>query len=388
MKRLQSLCFLLILTACPKQKTPEPPEPEAAEHQDEEEHEAMPRQVTVSAEISAKTGLKTEPVKRASLSTTISLPGEIVAEPDRTARLSATTSGRLEQVTFNEGSLVKRGEVMAMLRVTDVGRLRGAFAATSAKAQAARSNAERLKVLQQNGLGAEQNLVDAEADARAQEAEAKALSEHLGAMGAGTGAEGGSLIPLRAPISGVVVARQAVVGQPITAADVLATIVDLSEVWFLGRIFEMDLGRLREGARSVVQLNAFPGLNFEGEVEHVGQQTDPVARTLTARVRLDNRSGKLRIGLFGTAHVEVLEAADSPPQLIVPRSAITDLGGRTVVFVKAADGDFVVHEVTTGDAALTQIQILSGLSEGEDVATVGVFTLKSMLLKATLKEDE
>jgi cobalt-zinc-cadmium efflux system membrane fusion protein len=281
----------------------------------------------------------------------VSLPGEIAAEPDRTARLSAATTGRLEQVTFNEGSVVKKGDVLAVLRVPDVGRLRGALAATSAKAKASRANAERLRTLKESGLGAEQAVVDADADARAQEAEAKALSEQLGAIGVNAEAGGGYLVPLRAPISGVVVARDAVVGQPIGAEHVLATVVDLSEVWFLGRIFEKDLGRLRTGAKSEVKLNAFPSENFEGVVEYVGQQTDPVARTLTARIRLKNEGARLRLGLFGTAHVEVAEPSKVAPQVVVPRSAVSEVATKNVVFVKAKDGDFVVHEVTLGESA-------------------------------------
>ena len=199
---------------------------------------------------------------------------------------------------------------------------------------------------------------------------------------------GGYLVPLRAPISGVVVARDAVVGQPISAEHVLATIVDLSEVWFLGRIFEKDLSRLRVGAKSEVQLNAFPREHFDGVVEYVGQQTDPVARTLTARVRLKNGDLRLRLGLFGSAHVEVSEPSSATLQVLVLRSAVTEVGSKNVVFVKAKDGDFVVHEVTLGDAALKHVQVLSGLDEGEEVVTSGVFTLKSLLLKSTLSEDE
>ncbi len=384
---LPALAFLLLGAGC-KCSQPQPPPPMATEeHHDEGAHEELPRQLQVSPAVVAASGIQTQPVTRAALSATVNLPGEVVAEPDRTARLSAAAAGRLDQVIFNEGSVVKKGEVMAILRVPDVGRLRGAQGAASARAKASRSNAARLRSLKESGLGSDQAVVDAEADASAQEAEARALGDQLGAIGVGTEG-GGYLVPLRAPISGVVIARDAVVGQPISAEHVLATVVDLSQVWFLGRVFEKDLSRLRVGAKSEVQLNSFPHEQFQGVVEYVGQQTDPVARTLTARIRLTNTGLRLRLGLFGSAHVEVNEPSTTPPQIVVPRSAVTEVGGKSVVFVKAKDGDFVVHEVRLAESALDRIQVLSGLDEGEQIVTSGVFTLKSLLLKSTLSEDE
>jgi cobalt-zinc-cadmium efflux system membrane fusion protein len=266
--------------------------------------------------------------------------------------------------------------------------LRGALAAAQAKAKAARANAQRLRSLKESGLGAEQAVVDAEAEASAVEAEARALSEQLAALGAHTAVEGGYLIPLRAPLSGVVVSRDAVVGQPIGAEHVLATVVDTSEVWFLGRVFEKDLGRLRPGARAEVKLNAFQNETFEGTVAYIGQQTDPVARTLTARIELKNADGRIRLGLFGTAHVEVGEPSEAVTHVVVPRSAVTEVAGKRIVFVKAADGDFVVHDVALGDGALGQVQVLSGLDEGEEVVVSGVFTLKSLVLKSSLAGHE
>lgn len=360
----------------------------AEAHHDEEAHEAMPRQVRISEEVWAASGIKMEIAKRTVLAATVGLPGEVVAVPDKTARVSAAAAGRLDHVSFNEGSVVKKGDVLAVLRVPDVGRLRGAFAAVLAKAKASRANAARLESLQDAGLGSSQAVLDADADANAQEAESRAISEQLAAIGVSAEGGGGVLVPLRAPISGIVVARDAVVGQPIDAEHVLATIVDLSEVWFLGRIFEKDLDRLRVGAKAEVQLNAFPRQQFHGVVDYVGQQIDPVARTLTARVLLTNDNLKLRLGLFGSAHVEVSEPSTATPQLVISRSAVTEVGSKSVVFVKAKDGDFVVHEVTLGDAALGQVQVLSGLDEGEEVVTSGVFTLKSLLLKSTLSEDD
>ena len=382
------LGVLLLSSACVCKKAIDAPAPEEAHRHEDEGHGELPRQLKLSAEEIKRAGIKTAVVKRAALVSTLSLTGEIVAEPDRTARLSSATAGRLEQVLFNEGSTVTRGDVMATVRVPDVGRLRGAYAAAGSRARAARTNAERLAQLKASGLGSEQALVDAEADAKAQEAEVHALGEQLSAMGVNADSGGGFIVALRAPISGVVVSRDAVVGQPITPEAVLATVVDLSEVWFLGRIFEQDLAKLRVGAKAEVQLNAFPEEHFHGAVDYVSQQIDPTARTLTARVRVSNEGLRLRLGLFGRAHIELTDSSETTPQLIVPRDALIDVGGKSVVFIKAADGDFVMHEVRPGDSAMDDVQILSGIEQGEEVVTSGVFTLKSLVLKATLSEDE
>lgn len=381
--------WLVLLVGCACPRSTEPEAPAAAPHGHDDGHEELPRTLKLSAEEIAAAGIRTAPVKRAALASTVVLSGEVVAQPDRTAKLSSSTHGRLESVSFNEGSVVKRGDVLATVRVLDVGRLRGAFAAAAARAKASRSNAERLTALKESGLGSAQAVVDAEANARAEDAEARALGEQLSALGVKAEAGSGFLVALRAPLSGVVVMRDAVVGQPITPEHVLANIVDLSEVWFLGRVFEKDLAQLRVGARADVLLNAWPEEHFVGTVDYVSQQIDPTARTLTARVRVINDRQRLRLGLFGRAHVELAAARpEQTPQLVVPRDALAEVGEKPVVFVKAPDGDFVMHEVRPGESAMGEVQILSGISEGEEVVISGVFTLKSLLLKATLSGDE
>lgn len=378
------LLIVVVLAACKKA----PPAPEVEQpHRDEEVHAELPKQVSLDAAQAAKAGIETTRVKKTALPATLTLTGEIIAEPDRTARLSSPTAGRLEQVNFNEGASVKRGDVLATIRVPDVGRLRGAYAAANSRAKASRLNAERIEALKASGLGSEQALVDAQADARAQEAEAHALGEQLTAIGVST-ESGGFIVALRAPISGVVVSREAVVGQPINTDAVLATIVDLSEVWFLGRVFEKDLSRLRVGTSAEIELNAYPDGHFHGTLDYVSQQIDPMARTLTARVRVTNETGQLRLGLFGRAHVDIGEAGKEATALVVPRDAVLDVAGKKVVFVKEKDGDFVMHAVALGDSAMDDVQVLSGVSDGEEVVSKGAFTLKSLLLKASLSEEE
>jgi cobalt-zinc-cadmium efflux system membrane fusion protein len=312
------------------------------------------------------------------------LPGEVAGDPDRLASIASPAQGRIEEVRLREGATVKKGDVLVVLRVPEITRVRGAYAAKKARAAAARVNQERLQKLAGEGISTQQAVLDAAAEADALDAEAKALGLELGALGAGS--HGALAISLRAPLSGIVVSRNAVVGQPVEPEQTLASIAALDEVWFLGRVFEKDLGRVRLGARAEVRLNAYAGERFTGTVEYLGQAVDPVGRTITARIRLKNRDEMLRIGLFGSAEV-ALPNPRAQLGLVVPRSAVTEVGGKSVVFVKLPSGEFELHEVTLGAESVGSVEVLAGLGEGELVASEGVFTLKSLVLKDSFAES-
>lgn len=389
MRALAIIMFLLAAAACSKETHPDGSDHDAARttsaHADEPEHESLPKRVRLGDKVIQDAGIRTTAVVREVLQATIALPGEIAADPDRSARVSPPVAGRIAQVNFREGSAVKKGDVLAILRVPDLGQSRAAYSATSAKAAAARANADRLEALAAKRLAATQEVVAAKAEADALEAEARADREQLQATGAGE--TGGPQLTLRAPVSGVVIARDAVVGQAITPETTIARITDLSEAWFLARVFEKDLGRVRAGAAAEVQLNAYPSEPLSGAVDYLGHEVDPVARTVTARIRVPNREDVLRIGLFGIARVATSDQENKSPALVVPRSAVTEIADKQVVFVREPDGDFEMHEVVLGDASVGKVAVVSGLREGEPVVMEGVFTLKSAVLKGTFGEE-
>ena len=359
----------------------------SAPHADEPEHAELPTRVRLDPAVIAAAKLETAPVAREVLVSTIDLPGEIVSDPDKTAKVSALVPGRIEAVRFKEGQKVRKGEVLVVIKVPDLGKAKAAFAATSAKAAAARRNAERLETLAEQRFAAAQEVLSARAEAEALEAEAKAAAEQLTALGSDSAGAVASQLSLRAPLSGVVVSRDATVGQVVVGDQTFATIADLSDVWFLGRVFEKNLAAVRIGAPAEIELNAYPKERFTGSIEYLGKQIDPTARTIVARIALRNRDDLLRLGLFGVARV-----ASGPesrtPVLVVPRSAVTEVGQKLVVFVRQSDGDFDLHEVVLGAGALGRVEIVSGLREGEQVVVQGVFTLKSVVLKSTFGEEE
>lgn len=356
----------------------------SSEHKDEPEHEELPKRVHASREVIDAAKIKSAPAGREVLQAVIELPGELTSDPDRTARVTTPIAGRLDKVSFTEGQAVEAHQLLALVRVPDLADRQAALSSASARATASTQNAARLEVLVAKGLAAQQELADAKAQLAAVQAEARAAAERIRAVDA----RPGSVVELRAPIAGVVLVREAVVGQPADPDKPIATIADLSEVWFVGRLFESDLARVRFGAAAEVQLNAYPKERFEGSISLIGRQVDPVARTVVARVPLRNRDDLLRLGLFGTARIAAGDPADTKAVLAVAQTAITEINGKPYVFVQHPDDDFELHPVVIGRAALGRVEIQSGLREGERVVVDGVFTLKSLVLKSTIAEEE
>jgi membrane fusion protein, heavy metal efflux system len=367
----------------------QPAPPSAAKHDDEPEHAALPTRVRLDPRVIVDAKLKTAPVTRAALAATIDLPGEVSFDPDSMARVSALVAGRIESVHCREGQTVKKGDLLVVISVPELGKASAAYTATAAKAAAARANAARLQALAAKRLAAQQEVMSATAEADALEADANAALAQLRALGAGaSGPSAATQLRVLAPISGDIVSRDAVVGQPVTPDHILATIADLREVWFLARVFEKSLAQIQVGAAVEIQLNAYPDEKFSGSVEYLGKQVDSSARTVTARIRIANRSDLLRLGLFGVAHVAAATQDErARSAIVVPRSALTEIAGKPVVFVRQPDGDFDLHAVVLGDAALGKVQVLNGLRIGEELVVDGVFTLKSTLLKSTFSEE-
>lgn len=393
---MKRAAMLLLLLGCSEKSRPPstPPAPptatdlgaKAVKHTDEEDHEELPKTVRLSPKVIKDAGVRTAPVTTEALPLTLSLTGQVVADPDRSAKVAARVPGRIGDVSFKEGERVKKGALLAVIESPELARARAAYGAAQAKARSARLNADRLANVARRGLAAGQEVSNANAEAEALEAEARAAKQTLTAFGVDEGS--GARIELRAPLSGFVLSRDATRGQSVTPEHVIATIADLDKAYFTARLFEKDLSRVRVGAAAEVRLNAYPNDVFEGVVETVGRQLDETARTVLARIAVKNQRDLLKVGLFGTALVVVPDAGGRTPRPVVPLSAVTKIVDDDVVFIREPDGDFEVHKVAVGRSAAGRVEILSGIRAGEQVVVDGVFTLKSAVLKGTFGEEE
>ncbi len=331
----------------------------------------LPTVVKVSAEVAREARISTVRAEERRLKATLDLTGQVEPDPDAVALLSPRVSGRVVKVLAREGDQVRAGQVIVSVSSPELARLRSDYAAETAKAGAARQNAHRLRGLVAERLGAEQDAVSAEAEATAAEAARDATA----------------LLQIVSPITGQLVQRSAVPGQAVAHDATLATVADLSRIWFQAQLFEKDLARVREGAAAEVRLNGYPDVVFAARVARIASQVDPQTRALTVRLALQDEGHRIRLGLYGTARIAV-QGQDDEPQVVVPASAVTDIEQRKAVFVRRPDGDFEMRPVKTGKEASGLVALLSGVQPGDEVVSSGVQNLKSIVLKSTLGEEE
>lgn len=178
---------------------------------------------------------------------------------------------------------------------------------------------------------------------------------------------------IRTPVGGVVKTLGVRQGMTVGAGQTLAEVDGLATVWVNAALPETLASRVSVGTRATVTITAFPGEIFSGRVTAILPQADVASRTLTARIEIPNRGGRLRPGMFATA--AFTERARGA--LLVPSEAVIRTGTRNLVMLAEKDGRYRPAEVRIGATAGGQTEILAGLAPGERVVASGQFLIDS-----------
>jgi Cu(I)/Ag(I) efflux system membrane fusion protein len=183
-----------------------------------------------------------------------------------------------------------------------------------------------------------------------------------------------SQIALRSPVTGTVLERNVVDGQYVGADTPLFTVADLSRVWVLVDLYEMDLGRVKVGDRARFRADGLPGRTFEAAIDFIYPTVSSETRTLKARLSLANGDGLLRPGMYGQVDVQSRRGGSS---LVVPAEAVVNTGDMSYVFLARGEGHFEPRRVWTGSGDGDRITVLRGLAEGDTVVASASFLIDS-----------
>lgn len=187
-----------------------------------------------------------------------------------------------------------------------------------------------------------------------------------------------------APTGGSVVEKKIVNGQRVMPGDELYRIADLSNMWVIAEVAELDLAMVKIGMTATVTLRAYPHEPIEGQVTFVYPDLRPETRTARVRIELANPDGRMKADMY--ADVVFRAGADREPVIAVPDSAVIDSGTRQIVFVTKGEGRFEPRAVKLGMRGEGYVEVLDGVKEGESVVTAANFLIDSESnLNAALK---
>ena len=185
---------------------------------------------------------------------------------------------------------------------------------------------------------------------------------------------------IRAPISGTIIERKVTLGQAVERATDAFKIADTSHVWVSLDLYEKDLARVHVGQEVEMRTDARPGELFRGRVAFIVPVIDEATRTAKVRLEFPNPKGALHAGQLVTARIVADPKQATTEVLAVPRSAIEQVEGKTVVFVQNGE-NFERRNVCSGRRAVIASRSARGSIAGEVVAIDGAFLLKSELLR-------
>jgi RND family efflux transporter MFP subunit len=285
--------------------------------------------------------------------------GELRAQREATVR--AELSGPMVQVAVEEGQPVRTGDLLGRIEAAaqEDARRSAASAVTSAENQlaVAEREAERTQQLVAAGALAARDLDLARSNVVAAEAQ---LADARARLVAARQQVGDAVI--RAPIAGIVSDRAVNTGDVVSPGTALFTIIDPRSMRLEADVPSEELSALRVGATVQFTVRGYDQ-PFEGRIERISPQADPVTRQVPIFVAIPNVGGRLVAGLFAEGRV-VVDAAEG---LVVPANAVNATNRDAPWVLRVAGGRTEKVDVTLGirDERTERVQITSGVNEGD-----------------------
>lgn len=312
-----------------------------------------PNAVQLSKEAMALANIETSKVTKSIPSKTIRLYGKIAIDERTLQSQTSYVSGRIETLNVEfTGEPVSKGQTLAVIYSPDL------YSAQQELIEAKRMNQPTLVEAAREKLRLWNMTTQ-----QIQSIEQSSVPSPT--------------IEIKANTSGIVVSKRVNRGDYVSQGSVLYEIANLDRVWAVFDAFEADLPFLRKGDKLTFTLSAMPGREYSGIIRFIDPMIDPQSRTARVRIDLPNAKQELKPEMNAMATVEA-SPRQASSQLIIPQTALLWTGKRSIVYVRQPDTStptFQLREIQLGASLNGAYVVESGLSEGEEIVTNGIYAI-------------
>lgn len=297
----------------------------------------------------------------------IKVPGRLAFNAEKSKILSARAPGRVERIYAFDGAEVNIGSPVVELYSPEF---------LSAQQEYLLSS-KTVKVLESS-----KTMSDLLGDARITQEAAANRMRNLGAgdgdiqLIESTGKTQSNLV-MRSPLKGVVVKRSVEPGSAVSSGDVIATLADPKQLWFLGSVFEQDFRLIKPGQKMVLQVEAHPDKEFVAYANYISPTIDPQTRALLIRADIPNNDNLLRPDMYASAKLTT-GIADA---IVVPQTAVVRIREMRYVIIKVGDETYRRLPVKGYDLNSKTFAITEGVEPGSRLLAQGAVLLNDRFAK-------
>ncbi len=314
-----------------------------------------PNEIQMTESAMKLADVQTAIVKRGIPEKSVHLLGKVKADERNIAELTARFGGRIEKLFVNyTGQNVKKGQKLGIIYSPDLitaqRELLEAIKYKESNPSFYKASRSKLKLW---------DLTNDQIDDIEANGEPKLYFDIL------------------SPISGTVTKRHVATGSYVKEGSALFELIDLSRVWVMFDAYESDLPWIKTGDKINFTLQSMPGKSYAGKVSYIDPFINAYTRIAQVRVEIVNKDKAFKLEMFANGILESNIAKNSN-ELLIPKSAILWTGKRAVVYVKIPNRktpSFLYREIILGPEAGNFYVVAEGLSEGEIIATNGVFKI-------------
>lgn len=305
--------------------------------------------------------------------------GEIEEIPENHFNINSPVQGKVISISASLGDQVMAGQTLAVIQSTDVAGLHADIDQLGAELELAKSNFNRSKLLLEKGIIPEKDFQAAKAMLASQEAKLKASTSNIKILTQGSyGKEDGTFY-LKSQKSGTIVEKLVTLGQVINPNDLLFHGIDLNTVWASANVYEKDIAKIKSGQKVTATLDGIPDKVFTAQLSFIDSVLNKNSRTLAVKAVINNYDGLLKPGQFLQLTIHTGAKRNS---VIIPRTALVEMDKSDVegkhkhlVYLKI-DNKYVPREIEVQAHDSNTVEVVSGLSPGEELVTQGAYQLQ------------
>jgi Cu(I)/Ag(I) efflux system membrane fusion protein len=308
-----------------------------------------------------------EDAVKVSVPVELRVPGRLAFNSEKSKVLSARAPGRVERIYAFDGAQIEVGSPIIELYSPEYLSAQQEYLLSAKTARVLEANKTMSDLLgdaqitQQAAANRMRNLGASDGDIKALDRSGKTQSNLI----------------MRSPIQGVVVKRAVDPGAVVNAGDVLATLANPNELWFLGNVYEQDIRKIQKGQKMVLRTESYPDKEFIATANYIAPTIDPDTHALLIRCDVDNPDGLLRPDMYVNARLKT----DETEAVVVPQTAIVRVREMRYAIIKTGKDTFRRFAVKGYDLDGKRFAVTEGLEPGMLVLTDGAVLLNDRFAK-------